>query len=411
MELSTGAAFHSLSATRDGDDTIYQLPPCPPAGCRVRYRFALAEAARRTGDIGCAEAEGGAILTSPGAWLIHPADCDAGQAFELRVTTPPGTAFVSGLLPAGSDAFALPPAVYRADVADLANPAWAAIGALHLVRVNVGAQTIDAAVLPGPLAAQDEMVRAWIEDAGRAVQGYYGRVPIRRVQVVVVPGRGQGMGFGRTLGNGGATIVAHVGAGSTLADLTSGWELIHELLHVSFPKLARDHAWLEEGMATYVEPLLRARRGTITAGETFARFHQRMPFGLPAAGDQGLDQTHTWGRTYWGGAIFCLLADIAIRERTGGRRSLDDALRAVLAQGGNVAERWEIERVIAVADEATGVPVLRELYARMGAAPAPVDLAALWRRLGVAPKGDGVTFDDAAELAWIRRAMVARDAR
>lgn len=407
MRLHQGASSTPIPAARDANGTlIFRLPPCPADGCRVRYTFRLAEAAQRIGEIGVADSVPGAYLTSPSAWLLHPSDCEPGLPFEVRVTTPPGAAFVAGLTPAGSGAFALPPAVYAADVGDLANPAWAAVGALHLLRVNVGAQTIDVAVPPGPLASQDELLRAFVDDAARAVQGYYGRAPIKRVQLVIVHADGRGMRFGRTLGNGGATIVAYVGAASALADLTSGWELIHELLHTSFPKLSREHAWLEEGMATYVEPLLRARRGTISAAEAFARFHQRMPFGLPAPGDRGLDGTPTWGRTYWGGALFCLLADLAIRERTGGRRSLDDALRAVAAQGGNVAERWEIERVIAVGDEATGTTVLRDLYAQHGAAPVPVDLAALWRRLGVAPKGDSVTFDDGAELAWIRRALV-----
>ena len=41
-----------------------------------------------------------------------------------------------------------------------------------------------------------------------------------------------------------------------------------------------------------------------------------MPKGLPQAGDQGLDNTATWGRKYWGGAMFCLLADIEIRKAT-----------------------------------------------------------------------------------------------
>ena len=41
-----------------------------------------------------------------------------------------------------------------------------------------------------------------------------------------------------------------------------------------------------------------------------------MPKGLPQAGDQGLDNTGTWGREYWGGAMFCLLADIEIRKAT-----------------------------------------------------------------------------------------------
>lgn len=411
MEISTGGAFAPLMASSAHGDAVFRLPPCPPAGCRVRYRFALPRAARELHEIGVADTAGALTLTSPGAWLLHPADCDAGQPFDLKVSAPPGTSFVTGLLPADASP-ALPPAVYRADVADLPNPAWAAIGRMRLARVEIPGEAIDVAVeAGGPLADRLDLLRAWVDDAARAVRGYYGIASIRRLLLVLVPSKGSGMAFGRTLGNGGATIVALVGTSSTLADLTSGWELIHELFHVSFPKLARDHAWLEEGMATYVEPLVRARRGTIPAEEAFSRFVQRMPYGLAGPGDQGLDRTHTWGRTYWGGAIFCLLADVAIRERTGGRRSLDDALRAVLAKGGNVADRWEIERVIAAGDEATGTTVLRDLYAQQATAAVAVDLGQVWRRLGVVPKGDGVAFDDRAELAWIRRALVAKDGR
>jgi hypothetical protein len=54
------------------------------------------------------------------------------------------------------------------------------------------------------------------------------------------------------------------------------------------------------------------------------------------------------------------------------------------------------------------VPVLRELYAKMGTAPSPVDLDALWRRLGVAAYGDTAALDDAAELAAVRRGMTGR---
>jgi len=30
------------------------------------------------------------------------------------------------------------------------------------------------------------------------------------------------------------------------------------------------------------------------------------PRACRGAADRGLDHTHTWGRTYWGGALFCL---------------------------------------------------------------------------------------------------------
>ena len=103
--------------------------------------------------------------------------------------------------------------------------------------------------------------------------------------------------------------------------------------------------------------------------------------------------------------MFCLLADLEIRERTEGRKSLRDALRGVLDAGGDITVRWPIERVIEVGDAAAGVPVLRELYDRMKDAPVETDLASIWKRLGVEPRGRGVAFDDSAPLAAIRRQM------
>jgi len=409
VEVSGGGPFQPLASRRDAaGDLAFDLPPCPAEGCRLRYRFALAGAAREVGEIGCAEEAGGAFLTSPSAWLLHPAEAVDGQTFELRVTTPPGVAFVAGLLPRGAGSAASPPLAYAAEVADLPNPAWAVFGDLRLRRVDVEDEAIDVAVLPGAFDAGEGALGAWVAGAARAVRTYYGCASIRRALVVVVPRRGRGLGFARTLGNGGASIVANVGLQTSPAELASSWELIHELLHVSFPSMPREQAWLEEGMATYVEPLVRARLGVISPEEVFARFLERMPLGLPAPGDQGLDRTHTWARTYWGGALFYLRADVAIRERTGNRRSLDDALRGVLAGGGNVAQRWDVEQVIAAGDKATGVPVLRELYAEMAVAPAVVDLPTLWRRLGVTARAGTVVLDDTAELAAVRRGMTAR---
>jgi predicted metalloprotease with PDZ domain len=131
-----------------------------------------------------------------------------------------------------------------------------------------------------------------------------------------------------------------------------------------------------------------------------------MEKGEPEAGDKGLNQTHTWGRTYWGGALFCLAADVEIRTRTHGKASLEDGLRAVLEAGGNIAVSWTIDHLLDVADQATGTTVLHETYEKLAMHSAPVDLPTLWRRLGVTAVGeDGVTFDDNAELAWVRKLM------
>ena len=71
-----------------------------------------------------------------------------------------------------------------------------------------------------------------------------------------------------------------------------------------------------------------------------------MPQGLPDKGDKGLNDTASIDRRYWGGAMFCLVADVEIRRRTHNRFGLKHALRAILEAGGTLKETWEIERVL-----------------------------------------------------------------
>jgi hypothetical protein len=61
--------------------------------------------------------------------------------------------------------------------------------------------------------------------------------------------------------------------------------------------------------------------------------------------------------------------------------------------------------VLDVADQAVGVPVLRELYEEMGSQPVTVDLGTLWQQLGIRRQGKTVVFDDRAPLASIRNAI------
>ena len=108
-----------------------------------------------------------------------------------------------------------------------------------------------------------------------------------------------------------------------------------------------------------------------------------MPQGEPEPGDEGLDHTHSWGRTYWGGAMFCLVADVRIREQAHNRKGLQDALRGIVDAGGRIDEDWPIERAFTAGDRATGTTVLMDLYREMRDKPASVDLDALWRKLGI----------------------------
>jgi hypothetical protein len=257
-------------------------------------------------------------------------------------------------------------------------------------------------------AAIDEGVRR----AALAVATYYGRFPVAsaRVRIVVAPDRHgvmQGTTWGNVEGFPGLTRI-RLGQHTTAQEFYSDWKLTHELTHMALADQDDQQAWLEEGIASYVEPIARGQAGQMTSEEVWRGMVDGMPNGEPEAGDQGLNRTHSWGRTYWGGALFCLVADVEIRKQTHNARGLQDALRGIVVAGGTIDTDWPVARVLSVGDKATGTTVLEDLYAKWSDAPVEVDLAKMWKELGIREEGGKILFDDAAPLAGVRKAITAR---
>jgi hypothetical protein len=274
--------------------------------------------------------------------------------------------------------------------------------------VAVPGGTVDLQFEGAPSASLRRLAKNWVEASGQAVATYYGKFPVRHVVLRCTLRAGHAIESGNTSGWDGVRITLLLGRDASAADFAEDWVLVHEMIHLALPNLAERHHWLEEGLATYLEPIARVRAGKLKPEAAWADLVENLPQGLPAKGDRGLDHTPTWGRTYYGGALFCLRADLEIRRRTGNRRGLEHAMRAVLAAGGTIETSWKIDRVIEVGDAATGVPVLRELYEEMKGKPVRVDLDELWKQLGIVRRGDSVTFDNAAPLAGVRKAIMKK---
>ncbi|QPF88282.1 hypothetical protein IC762_26530 [Bradyrhizobium genosp. L] len=271
--------------------------------------------------------------------------------------------------------------------------------------IEVSGATIHVGFAPGEMALPKQMILDWVKASARAVVSYYGRFPVDSLRLLLVPVDGARVRGGTTWGYRGAAIRLPIGRDVDADALKRDWVIVHEMVHTALPDLDDRYAWLSEGLAVYVEPIARVQAGDLTAAEIWQAMMRDMPKGLPQAGDEGLDNTDTWGRKYWGGAMFCLFADVEIRRRTGNKLGLQDAMRGVLAAGGNHEKDWPIARVLSTADKAVGVDVLERLHDAWGSKPVAPDLAALWRDLGVKMNGDTVAFDDSAPLAAIRKAI------
>ena len=279
--------------------------------------------------------------------------------------------------------------------------------------IKVGGAALQVDFGAGDLDLSHDAVVLWVRRAAEAVSHYYGRFPVLSMRVLVLPSSGRGVHNGTTWGNVGgmpAFTRIRVGEHTTAEQLGDDWMMTHELVHTGLPSLPEQNHWLEEGIAVYVEPIARVQAGQLSEEPVWRDMIRDMPQGQPRAGESGLDRTSTWGRTYWGGAGFCLLADVEIRKQTQNRKGLQNALRGIVEAGGTIAHEWEIVPTLETGDNATGTKVLTQLYNRMGNNAVPIDFDGLWKQLGVVESNGSISFDAKAPLADIRQAIFAKTA-
>lgn len=301
----------------------------------------------------------------------------------------------------------------------VAQPPWATSNVASSHELKVGGATLQVDFAPGPLDLGEGPVLRHVRMAAEAVTAYYGHFPVPRARVLIVPVEGRaGVLQGTTWGNVGWGSSGHwpgftrmrIGQHTTQSDLDEDWMMTHELVHMALASMPDDQHWIEEGLAVYVEPLARVMTGDLQAKSVWHDMVRDMPKGEPQPGDQGLDRTHTWGRTYWGGAMFCLVADVEIRKETHNRKGLRDALRAIVDAGWTIDRDSELEPVLKIGDRATGTQVLTRQYAEWKDKPVAVDLDKLWGDLGIKSSPAGIEFVSTAPLAPIREKIAVHPA-
>jgi hypothetical protein len=402
-DLQIGPRGRTHPATLLGD--CVSADECEKGGCQLRYRFELQRAARERRNRSRALEHEGALLSPPGTWLLSPVNPRAGSRYRLTVKTPPGIHFVNGAFPGGAE-----PGAFEGLTSDLMDGPYAGFGPFETARVESERGVVEVAITPGERSVTNDAIVGWVKAASSNVSLYFGRYPVPRALVIVLIGGRRAVGFGSGMGFGGASVMISVGGAATQEELKNDWVLTHEMSHLALPNLRRDHRWLEEGMATYVELVARTRAGAQPQEVLWRDLMNGLPNGVGAVAQGGLDGGGGWAGTYWGGALYWFLADVAIREQTKNAKGLEHALRGIMAEG-TLADSWPVERLIRTGDEATGTTAMRDWYTRLGRGAYTVELPPLWSRLGVERKGNSVALDDAAPQAAVRQAIAGATPR
>ncbi len=375
----------------------------------ARYRFDLSAFARTVDSTSLAVQRGSGVLAILGSWLMEPRGYDRAPTIDIRVAAGPGLAFTSGL-PKVGDAWRLAGTSVRfAGYTALGRFAYRELAVPAPGTLRAGQGRANAALRVAILDGVDDSGRAdlfdWVERTAEAESNYWQGFTAKQALVGLVPVTNRrGVGYGRTVPGGGVTVMVEVGTDVDRRRLFGDWVLTHELIHTGMPFIRGRGTWFMEGAATYVEPIIRARAGWKTEEEVWREWVDNMPKGVQAF-SIGLANA-SGQQNYWGGATFMLLADLGFRRATNGAKGLEDCLGGVLWSGLDGSQRATLAEYAALCDRATGTSVMSGLLDRHFNKAEPVDLAALWRELGVAVVAGRIVLDDAAPAAQWRKLIV-----
>lgn len=111
------------------------------------------------------------------------------------------------------------------------------------------------------------LILRWIQNAALAVTVFYGRFPVQRARLLIVPVSSEensihGTTWGDVEGFLGFTRM-RLGPHVTEKDLSEDWTMTHEFVDLAFSSLPDSQHWMEEGLATLVEPIARAQTGQL----------------------------------------------------------------------------------------------------------------------------------------------------
>lgn len=315
------------------------------SGNTVRYRFDLRKCAREQRHYKVASLHGDAILTTPSTFLIRPYHADRG-VYTLNIT--------GGLA-----------ATTRAPTAALDHAPAAVFGTYKTRQFPVLKGTVQLVYQQTPLP--DKELLNWVNLSVNALADYFGQLPMNDVLLVILTHDGRGV---RGLAQGNSVLML---PSKTMSkeELRHDWTLMHELTHLGFPCVPYAFHWVEEGLATYLEPILRIRAGDFPTQKMWADMRENLPPSFP---DESVLESHDYNRYYWGGALFWFLADLRIRLET--PYTLQTALQSIVKNGGNLNADWTLEQALRTGDEAIKQPILEETLQTK-----TVDLAWYWRQL------------------------------
>ena len=386
------------------------------AGECLRYRADLSALANtRKPDVGWRLGDDMAV--APQLLLLRP-DAQGDTDAQLRIALPVGWSISAPWreLSRGANTaagknirFSIPntPADWSATVA---------IGHFDEEKITLPGGVLRLTILQGADDQQRQQLRAWFDRVAHAVLGAYGRLPLPDVQVLMIPvgARDQAVMFGQSVRGEGNALQLLIDPSRPAAEFAGDWKAVHELSHLMHPYLGDRGSWLAEGLATYYQNVLRARGGLLTPTQAWDRLAEGFRLGMAQPVDISLEETadgmhrsHSFARVYWAGAAFWLTLDRDLRRASADKQGVDTVLAKFRDCCLPAYREWRPEAFVARLDALAGTRIFERRYREFAAMREFPDWQSVYADLGIRGQAGHLGFDESAEDAAIRAAIMA----
>jgi hypothetical protein len=312
-----------------------------------------------------------AILMSQTQWLWRPEpfppDLDASVRFML-----PTDRQVSLPWPRAD-------AIYLPDESAFFTSAFGAFGEFDRQEFSVAGTSVYITRLGS--RPPDEDVRRWIGRAMQVTASVGAGFPRDRVHFIIVPvhDRSKEVVFGMVRRGGGSSVLLVPSLDADVAELETDWVAVHELSHFWLPPLHSEDRWISEGIATYLQEVLRARCGLQSSERAWTRLQEGFERGRKsgtgrklASETRNMNRTGAYHRIYWAGAAFALEVDVRLRKDSDGEMTLLRAISDAQPTWGNQARPVAASVFLNALQEASGadfIEALAETYAAQSEFP------------------------------------------
>jgi len=375
----------------------------------INYTVDLARAARY--DKNYRDLDPANVIVSPSIWLWRPEITERSEIrarfrlpHDVRVSVP--WTPVHGA-----------PNTYRLSRSPESSNAQVIFGSFDYAEVNVPGATLRVCLVKNASVMDRQAILNWLKVTATDVSLVYGRFPNTSPQVVVVPvNRGDGaVPFGRVIRNGGETVQFFVNLERPIDEFMDDWTATHEFSHLMLPYLNKRHRWVSEGFAQYYQNILLARSGAYDERYAWQKLYEGFERGRNSRPELSPNEAAEGGirtglmKIYWSGAAIALMADVRLRQRSGGRESLDHVLgrlQQCCLPGDRV---WTGTEFFETLDSLLAEPLFMSLYRRYADTAGFPDTAELLTQLGLSITDGEVHFSRKSALQDIRTAITRAD--